>query len=343
MTLTLPKPDDMHVHLRDGDALKVTVPATARQFARAIVMPNLEKPVTSVEMAKAYRERIMEHVPVGSNFEPLMTLYMSPEITADEIIKAQESEFVHAIKLYPQGATTNSEDGVKSLAGVFEQLEVMQSVGLPLLIHGESVGDDIDIFDRERDFIEQHLVHVVETFKDLKIVLEHITTSAAVDFVTASEGNIAATITPHHLMYNRNALLAGGIKPHHYCMPVLKREQHRLALIEAATSGNPKFFLGTDSAPHERATKESACGCAGIFSAPAALEIYAQVFDEAGALDKLPDFSSKFGAEFYGLNQNEGAVTLEPKEQSIPASIPYLDGEIIPMCAGETIAFTLFE
>lgn len=340
-SLTLTRPDDMHVHLREGDALKVTVPATAKQFARAIVMPNLKTPITSTAMAQVYYDQIMLASPVGFDFQPLMTLYLTPELDPAEIRTAKDSGIVHGVKLYPQGATTLSEQGVKSLAGIYPVLEKMQMAGLPLLIHGEAVGDDIDIFDREEVFIEKHLVRVHEQFPELKIVLEHITTQAAVDFVTAAGATVAATITPHHLRYDRNAMLEGGLKPHLYCMPILKRAHHRQALIGAATSGNPKFFLGTDSAPHARSRKESPCGCAGVFSALTAMELYAEIFAQADALDKLEAFASHFGADFYGLPRNEDTLTLTVTETRVPESIPYLDDTLVPMCAGEVLRFGL--
>lgn len=341
MDITFHKPDDMHVHLRDGQALSVTVPATAQQFARAIVMPNLNPPVTTTDMAAAYRERILAQVPKGLDFEPLMTLYLNANLTPDELIKAKQSGIVHGVKLYPQGATTNAQAGIKQLSDAYPVFAAMEEIGLPLLIHGEVVDNDIDIFDREKVFIDTALRPLIQQFPKLKIVLEHITTQDAVDFIIEAPNTICATITAHHLMYNRSDMLTGGIKPHLYCMPVLKREQHRQALVKAATSGNPKFFLGTDSAPHEVSTKLSACGCAGVFSAPFALELYAQVFNEANALDKLPDFASTFGAKFYGLPQNTPTLTLTIKNQGVPTSYPYLDGSITPMCAGETLLFSI--
>lgn len=341
MEVTFIKPDDMHVHLRDGEALKVTVPATAKQFARAIVMPNLKPAITTTEQAQAYRERILAQVPAGLSFEPLMTLYLNAELTPEEIYKAKASGLVHGVKLYPQGATTNSEGGIAQLTAAFPVFEAMQEVGLPLLIHGEAVDPVIDIFDRERVFIEEALVGLIHRFPRLKIVLEHITTEDAVQFIREAPAQVCATITVHHLMYNRSDMLAGGLKPHLYCMPILKREKHRQALIKAAISGNPKFFLGTDSAPHEISTKESACGCAGVYSAPVALEAYAQVFAQAGALDKLADFASKFGAQFYGLSQNTGSITLIAEPQTVPQEFKYLNGSIIPLCAGQDLAYSI--
>ncbi len=336
-SLTIIRPDDMHVHLRDGDALKITVAATAKQFARAIVMPNLKPAVTTLAAAIAYHRRILEQVPVNLDFQPLMTLYFSPDLDAQEIRDAKESGLIYGIKLYPHGVTTHSDEGVASMAAIFPILEVMEKVGMPLLVHGEAVGD-IDIFDREQVFIERHLAPLVEKFPKLKVVLEHITTQVAVDFVSAAHDCVAATITAHHLMYNRNHLLSGGVKPHLYCMPILKRERHQEALLQAATSGNPKFFLGTDSAPHARLRKESPCGCAGVFSALSAMELYASIFEAADALDKLEGFASIYGSDFYGLPRNEDTITLMQEEWTMPESVPYIDNDIlIPMCAGETL------
>ena len=332
-TLTITAPDDMHVHLRDHEALSFTVPATAHVFDRAIVMPNLRPAVTSLEQALAYRDRILGYVPPGRHFTPLMTLYMNSSLTIDEIIKAREH--IIGIKLYPQGATTHADQGVSDLSHIYPQLEAMQAVDLPLLIHGEAVGKDIDIFDRESIFIEKQLKPLMQHFPTLRIVLEHITTKDAVEFVMYGPARLAATITAHHLMYDRNDMLEGGINPHLYCMPILKRNIHRQALIQAAISGKPRFFLGTDSAPHVRSQKESPCGCAGVYSAPNALAFYATVFDQAGALDKLEGFASHFGADFYRLQRNTGTVTLVKKEQSIPSSLPYTGDEtIVPMGAG---------
>ncbi len=341
MELSFPKPDDMHVHLRDGLALHVTVPATAKQFARAIVMPNLKPPIISTAQASAYRDRILAHVPKGLSFDPLMTLYLHPELTPEEIHLAKASGIVYGVKLYPQGATTNSEGGLKQLTEAYPVFEAMQKVGLPLLIHGEAIDPSIDIFDREKAFIDQSLTELLKRFPSLNIVLEHVTTKDAVDFVLEGSRHLAATITPHHLMYNRTDMLAGGIKPQLYCMPILKRELHRQALIKAATSGNPKFFLGTDSAPHELSTKHSACGCAGVFSALSAIECYATLFDEVGALARLPDFASHFGAQFYGLPRSSETVVLHETDKIIPESISYLDGLLVPMCAGQTLKYTL--
>jgi len=340
-TLTITTPDDMHVHLRDDDALAITVPATAKSFARAIVMPNLRPAVTTVKQALAYRDRILKHVPEGVDFTPLMTLYLNPSLTVPEI-KHSVGSGIYGVKLYPHGATTHADQGVSDLSELYPVLEAMQDAGLPLLIHGEAVGNDIDIFDRETIFIERTLGPLRQTFPALKMVLEHITTKDAVDFVKSIPNGLAATITPHHLKYNRNAMLEGGIRPHLYCMPILKRELHRDALLAAAISGDPRFFLGTDSAPHARLKKETACGCAGVFSAPHAIAWYASMFEEAGALDKLEAFASHFGADFYGLPRNTGTITLMKQAQTIPASLPWVEGDVlIPMGAGEKISWNL--
>lgn len=338
-TLTITAPDDMHVHLRDDAALSITVPATAQTFARAIVMPNLRPAITTVKDALAYRDRILAHVPSMCDFMPLMTLYLNPSLTVDEIKKSQGAGIV-GVKLYPQGATTHADQGVADLSAIYPVLDAMQSVGLPLLIHGEAVGKDLDIFDRERIFIERTLIPLMQQFPALKIVLEHITTKDAVDFVQSTQNGLAATITPHHLMYNRNDMLEGGLNPHLYCMPILKREVHRLALVAAATSGNPRFFLGTDSAPHARLKKESPCGCAGVFSAPHAIAWYAHVFEQVGALDKLDAFAGHFGADFYQLPRNTGTFTLKKISQTVPTSLPWVDNDVlIPMGAGTTIGW----
>lgn len=310
MQLTITRPDDWHVHLRDGDMLATVLPDTAQRFARAIVMPNLKPPVRTVAEARAYRERILAALPAEMCFEPLMTLYLTDNTSPEDIRQAKSSGFIHAVKYYPAGATTHSDSGVTDIHRVAAVLETMQEVGLPLLVHGEVTDTDIDIFDREAVFIERVLVPLLERLPRLRVVLEHITTAQAAAFVTAAAANVAATITVHHLLYNRNAMFQGGIRPHAYCLPVLKRESHRQALVAAATSGNPKFFLGTDSAPHPRHDKESSCGCAGIYSAHAALELYAEVFEQAGALDKLEAFASFHGPDFYGLPRNQEQVTL---------------------------------
>ncbi len=335
MKLTITRPDDWHLHVRDGDALKYTVPFTARQFARAIIMPNLVPPNISTEQALAYRERILAVVPKGLNFTPLMTLYLTDNTPAEEIQRARDSGHVYAVKLYPAGATTNSDAGVTDIKKCYKTLEAMQTLGIPLLVHGEVTHPDIDVFDREKVFIDRVLIPTREAFPELKIVFEHITTRHAADYVVSEGPLTAATITPQHLLYNRNALFKGGIRPHYYCLPVLKREEHRQALVAVATSGNTKFFLGTDSAPHAQNKKENACGCAGIFSAPLALELYARVFDENNALDKLEGFASHHGADFYGLERNTETVTLEKARWTVPESYPYIDGSIIPLHAGE--------
>jgi dihydroorotase len=339
-TLTLGRPDDMHLHLRDGDVMRDVLADSARQFARAIIMPNLKSPVVSTEQALAYRQSIIESLPeeyqASGEFNPLMTLYLTEKMTADEISKAKESSFIHAVKYYPAGATTNSECGVSAIENVYPVLEVMAEQNLPLLVHGEVTDVDVDVFDREAIFIEKILSPLMENIPDLRIVFEHITTKDAVDFVREAPANLAATITPQHLLLNRNALFVGGICPHNYCLPVLKAEEHRRAVVDAATSSSPKFFLGTDSAPHARDVKESACGCAGIYSAHNAIELYAEVFEETACLDKLEGFASHYGADFYGLPRNEGTISLEKDQWQIPDSLPFGESEIIPFRAGET-------
>jgi len=310
-TLTITRPDDWHLHVRNGAVLKTVMPHTARQFARAIIMPNLKPPVTTVAQALIYREEILQAVPVGLDFTPLMTLYLTGSTSVDEVKKAAESEHIHAFKLYPAGATTNSDSGVADIKAIYPLLAAMEQYAIPLLIHGEVTDDACDIFDRERVFIDTYLTDITHNFPGLRIVVEHVTTTEAVQFVQDAGANIAATITPQHLLFNRNAILAGGIRPHYYCLPIIKRESHRLALVAAATSGNPKFFLGTDSAPHLTSLKETACGCAGCYSAHAALELYAEAFERADALDKLEGFASFYGADFYRLPRNSGTVTLE--------------------------------
>lgn len=340
-TLTLTRPDDWHIHVRNGDVLKTVLPYTARQFARAIIMPNLKPPVTTVAQALAYRDEILQAIPEGMDFTPLMTLYLTAATSEAEIKLAAESEFVHAFKLYPAGATTNSDAGVGNIQQIYPLLAAMQRHDIPLLVHGEVTDDDCDIFDRERVFIERHLQAVVKEFPDLRLVLEHVTTAEAVQFVEAASANVAATITPQHLLLNRNAILAGGIRPHHYCLPVLKREQHRLALLKAATSGNPKFFLGTDSAPHLTHLKETSCGCAGCFSAPAALELYAEAFEQVDALDKLEGFASFYGADFYRLPRNSGQVVLEKQQWQMPEICTSGYVAITPLFAGKDVAWKL--
>lgn len=339
--LTLTRPDDWHLHVRDGDMLANVIPDTAHRFARAIIMPNLKPPVTTTEQAQAYRQRIVATIPSGVKFEPLMTLYLTDNTPADEISRAKQCGFVQALKLYPAGATTNSDAGVTDIRNCDATLEKMAELGLPLLVHGEVTESHIDIFDREKIFIDEVLHPLTQRLPSLKVVLEHITTQDAVDFVLGAGSNIAATITPHHLLYNRNAMLAGGIRPHYYCLPIIKRESHRQALVKAAISANPKFFLGTDSAPHAQSAKESACGCAGIYSSHAAIELYAEVFDQAGALDKLEGFASFYGADFYGLPRNTDTITLQKQDWSVPKSMAFGKEKLIPLRAGETVAWKL--
>ncbi len=335
-TLTITRPDDWHIHFRDGAAMQSVLPDTARVFGRAIAMPNLKPPVVNVDDAAAYRERLLAAA-AGTAFEPLMTLYLTDNTMPEEIRRARECGFVHAVKYYPAGATTNSDSGVTDLARACKAIAAMEEVGMPLLLHGEVVDADVDVFDREAVFIERHLVRLLRDFPKLKIVLEHITTRQAAEFVAAAPANVAATITVHHLLYNRNAMFRGGIRPHLYCLPVLKREQHRQALVAAAISGNPKFFLGTDSAPHAIGAKESACGCAGIYSAHAAIELYAEVFEDAGALDRLEAFASFHGADFYGLPRHTGRITLRRESWTAPQQISLADTTLVPLRAGETI------
>ncbi|MEM8593434.1 MAG: dihydroorotase [Pseudomonadota bacterium] len=336
-TLTITQPDDWHIHLRDSDALPLTVADVSRQFARAIVMPNLTPPVITTEAAHAYRERILSQIPDGQQFDPLMTLYLTDRISTDELTRAKESGIVYGVKLYPAGATTNSQDGVQNLSGIFPLLAHMERINLPLLIHGEVANPDHDIFDREHLFLEQHLREITQTFPNLRVVLEHITTQEAVEFVQQASSKVAATITAHHLLYNRNHMLNGGIRPHYYCLPILKRSSHQTALINAATSGNPKFFLGTDSAPHAQHKKETDCGCAGCYTAYAAIEMYAEVFEAAGALDKLEGFASHFGADFYQLPRNSSTITLKRTTWTAPASLALGNDTLIPLRANETL------
>jgi dihydroorotase len=337
--ITITAPDDWHLHLRDGDVLRTVVAHTAAQFARAIVMPNLTPPVLTTSLAQAYRERILSAVPAERDFQPLMTLYLTDNTDPDEIRRAKKSGLVFAVKYYPAGATTNSDSGVTDIGKCHDVLETMAEEGLPLLVHGEVTDPAIDVFDREKVFIERELIALVERYPNLRIVFEHITTSHAAEFVQSAPRNVGATITAHHLALNRNAIFQGGIRPHHYCLPVLKREEHRQALLQAAISGNPKFFLGTDSAPHERGTKENDSGCAGVYTAHAALEFYAEVFSAAGALDRLEGFASHHGADFYGLPRNTTFVTLEKSEWRVPGSFPYGDGQLVPLRAGATITW----
>jgi dihydroorotase len=339
--LTLTRPDDWHLHLRDGAALQAVLPDSARRFARAIVMPNLVPPVRTVDEALAYRARILAARPAGAAFEPLMTLYLTEATTPAEILAAKASGVVHAVKYYPAGATTNSQSGVTDLARCAAVFAAMQDAGLPLLLHGEVTDPAVDVFDREAVFIERHGRALVERFPGLRIVFEHLTTRDGVEFVLAARDGVGATLTPQHLLLNRNALFAGGLRPHAYCLPVLKRERHRQALVAAAVSGNPRFFLGTDSAPHPRHLKESDCGCAGIYSAHAAIELYAEVFDAAGALDRLEAFASFHGADFYGLPRNTGTVTLVREDVAVPAELDFGDGRLVPMRAGGHVAWRL--
>lgn len=339
--LHLIRPDDWHLHLRDGDGLKAVLPDTAKQFARAIVMPNLRPPVTTAEAALAYYQRIKQALPAGQVFEPLMTLYLTDNTPAQEIAAARQSGVVHAVKLYPAGATTNSDSGVTSLHKCAAALAEMEKQGLPLLIHGEVTDGDVDVFDREKVFIERHLQPLLKDFPGLKVVFEHITTQDAAEFVAAGPATLAATITAHHLLMNRNAMFTGGIRPHHYCLPVLKRETHRQALVKAAISDSGKFFLGTDSAPHPKLAKEASCGCAGMYTAHAAIELYAEAFEEAGALDKLENFASVYGPDFYGLPRNTDTITLRKETWQVPESIPFAGDELVPLRAGQTIAWKL--
>ncbi len=338
-SIVINQPDDWHLHLRDGKQLAMTVPASARVFARAIVMPNLANPIITVSEAECYRARILEQVPAGRHFDPLMTLYLQDAMSTDEITKADAHPCIYGCKLYPAGATTHSTRGVNNIEFIYPLLEKMANYEMPLLIHGEVTDPDIDIFDREAVFIDRYLLPICERFPQLPIVFEHITTKTAVDFVSQAPSNVAATITAHHLLYNRNTLLAGGIRPHYYCLPILKTEEDRQALLAAATSGVPKFFLGTDSAPHTTIQKESACGCAGIFSAPCALESYATVFDAHHSLDKLENFASRFGAEFYRLPLNTQKVEIRQQEWQVPTVVAAGEDKFIPMCAGETLTW----
>jgi dihydroorotase len=336
-SLTITRPDDWHVHLRDGASLTAVVADTARQFARAIVMPNLKPPVTTTEQAIAYRERILSALPVGMLFDPLMTLYLTDNTPADEIVRAKQSGVVHAVKLYPAGATTNSDAGVTDLRRTYKTLEAMQQHGMVFCVHGEVTDKEIDLFDREKAFIDQHLIPLRRDFPELRIVFEHITTKDAADFVREADHFVGATITAHHLLYNRNALFQGGIRPHYYCLPVLKRETHRVALLQAAISGNPKFFLGTDSAPHAKGDKEAACGCAGCYTALHAMELYASAFESVSALDKLEGFASFFGADFYQLPRNTSKITLHREAFTIPNELQFGEKTLVPLDAGQSL------
>ena len=345
-TLTMQRPDDWHVHLRDGSALAAVAKFTAARFGRAIVMPNLEPAITSTALAAAYRERILAALPAmnepaGRRFEPLMTLYLTDTLAAQEIDRAKASGFVHGVKLYPAGATTHSDAGVTDIRHVYPTLARMEELGMPLLVHGETPGPEIDVFDREAHFIDAVLAPLLVRFRRLKVVFEHVTTARAVDFVRAARGGVAATITPQHLLHNRNAIFSGGIRPHYYCLPILKREADRQALLDAATSGNPRFFLGTDSAPHERAAKESACGCAGMFTAHAAIELYAEAFEQAGRLDRLEGFAAHFGADFYGLARHDEIITLTKEPWVPPVSYDFGAGALVPYRGGESVAWRL--
>jgi dihydroorotase len=337
MEITLIRPDDWHLHLRDGALMQSVLPDTARQFARAIVMPNLRPPVITTGQALQYRERILAALPAGADFQPLMTLYLTDNTTADEIRKARQSGAIHAVKLYPAGATTNSDAGVTDMRKTYPALEEMQRCGIPLLVHGEVTDPAVDVFDREAVFIERVLQPLLRDLPQLRVVFEHITTRDAVQFVSEAPDNIAATITAHHLLYNRNAMFSGGIRPHYYCLPVLKRETHRAALVKAATGGDKQFFLGTDSAPHAQHSKETACGCAGIYTAHAAIELYAEAFEQAGALDKLEAFASFYGADFYRLPRNTRTVTLRKEEWPVPATVGFGEHRLVPLRAGETL------
>ena len=335
MTLKITRPDDWHLHLRDGDVLADLVPHTSRQFARAIIMPNLTPPVTTTEMAQAYRQRILAAVPEGDQFEPLMSLYLTNNTPADEVTRAIDSGIVHGFKYYPAGATTNSDAGVTDIKNCYNTLEAMQKQGMILQVHGEVTDPTVDVFDREARFIEEVLEPLKNDMPELKIVFEHITTKHAAQFVTDADQYVAASMTPQHLLYNRNEIFKGGVRPHYYCLPILKREEHRLELVKAAASGSNKFFLGTDSAPHAQGRKESSCGCAGIFSAPLAIELYARAFDDNNSLDKLEAFASFNGADFYGLPRNTDTITLEKEDWTVPDSFPLAGEKIIPMHAGE--------
>lgn len=343
ISITITRPDDWHLHLRDGEQLRAVLPYTARQFARAIIMPNLKLPVVTTDRALAYRARILAALPASlqSNFEPLMTLYLTDNTPPSEIIRAKESGVVQGVKLYPAGATTNSDAGVTDIAQCYATLEAMEQNNLPLLVHGEVTDPDVDVFDKEKVFIDRILAPLTQRFPDLRIVFEHVTTRDAVAFVKESSSHVAATITAHHLLLNRNAIFQGGIRPHHFCLPVLKREIHRQALLETATSGSPKFFLGTDSAPHSQSNKEKACGCAGIFTAHAAIELYAEAFEQAGALDKLEAFASFHGADFYQLARNKDSITLNKESWVIPEQLEFAGEKLIPLYAGESLAWKM--
>jgi dihydroorotase len=337
--LSIIRPDDWHLHLRDGEQMRAVLLHTAHRFARAIVMPNLRPPIATTRMALAYRDRILASLPAGMRFEPLMTLYLTDATSPAEIREAKKSGGIHGVKYYPAGATTNSAGGVTDIAKCHETLEMMEEVDLPLLVHGEVTDFEVDVFDKEKIFIDRVLVPISRRFSRLRIVFEHITTREAVDFVKNAPDNIAATITVHHMLFNRNALFQGGIRPHHYCLPIVKREIHRCSVVEAAIGGNPKFFLGTDSAPHSRRDKETACGCAGIFTAHAAIELYAEVFERMDALDKLEAFASFHGPDFYRLPRNKDTITLKKESWMAPATLPFADDELVPLRGGESIGW----
>jgi dihydroorotase len=340
-TLTLVRPDDWHLHLRDGAAMASVLPHAVRQFQRAIIMPNLRPPITTTELAAAYRQRILLALPAGASFEPLMTLYLTDNTASEEIVRAKDSGFIHGFKLYPAGATTNSDAGVTDLGNCRKALEKMQEIGMPLLMHGEVTDPDIDIFDREAVFIDRVLIPLRKSLPALRIVFEHITTKEAADYVSTAAGSIGATITAHHLLFNRNALFQGGVRPHFYCLPILKREVNRKALLAAASGDSKRFFLGTDSAPHPKGMKENACGCAGCYTALHAIELYAQAFDQAGALNRLEAFASRNGPEFYGLPCNKQTVTLKRQQWQVPADLPFGDELVVPLLAGENISWKL--
>ncbi|MCP5245841.1 MAG: dihydroorotase [Burkholderiales bacterium] len=342
-TITITRPDDCHLHLRDNEQMHAVLPYSARQFARAIVMPNLKPPVVTTDMALAYRQRILAALPenLKNSFAPLMTLYLTDNTKPEEVIRAKKSGVIHGVKLYPAGATTNSDDGVTDIASCYATLETLEKINLPLLVHGEVTDPAVDIFDREKAFIDRVLAQLAQRFTNLRIVFEHITTQDAVDFVSTTSDNIAATITAHHLRYNRNAIFQNGIRPHYYCLPILKSELHRQALIKAATSGNKKFFLGTDSAPHAHSMKETDCGCAGIFTAHAAIELYAEAFERTNALDKLEAFASFNGADFYNLPRNTSLITLKKENWKIPGRIKFANDTLVPLCANDTLEWKL--
>ena len=339
--VTLIRPDDWHLHLRDGVLMQAVLPDTVRRFGRAIIMPNLKSPVISTELARAYRARILAALPQGARFEPLMTLYLTDNTSPQEIIKAKASGIIHGVKFYPSGATTHSDAGVTDITACYAALATMEEQDLPLLVHGEVTDTLVDVFDREQVFIARYLAPIVDRFPKLRVVFEHITTRQAADFVKSASSNVAATVTAHHLLYSRNAMFLGGLRPHLYCLPVLKREEHREALIAAATSGNPKFFLGTDSAPHAKNAKESSCGCAGMYTSHAAIELYAEAFEQADALDTLEAFASFFGADFYRLPRNQDSITLQKQSWEVPAELPFGDEVLVPLRAGETVMWKL--